>query len=773
MFINFWQFSPLELTALVTVLASGTVSALATGALIYYQERVKQRKYRARLKEHLSRLQRLSSKLLNALDQLFTANSPEESRLYQQFRAQGGELYPDMAAEIRQAIGRAQTGLNAAFALHQKLVDPATTRQRSTEQRIRDWEMLYASLVGPDTEFRHLTAEEVGDLLEPWRPPGTAADSQLTEQLNDLRRELGGHPLDLEWAAIYSANLEHEGLLHHLARLKTQIATLPAYHQQQAPGQLARMQTLRLTVEAEFPPFLQTLYQHLLASTDTSSSQAQPFEPLFLTKEALFTGVDQDLEQAEPALAEGQFLDVLELTQKTERSLDIISAFLQAMHHFGHRQAKIDALTGHGFSPPQLAGDMLELRETLQALTPHLQAGDYPRALPWIEKLNLDSQQALSGAQAWQALHHQNVADLDSLRSRTAQVAHWQKLEVEPAWQSLQAYARPNWSDLADSTAQTLSAFSNLQTNQISQIDSLNSLAVQQFTEAERLLTFTTADLAQVEQQFRAIINRLAEVQAAEASIGPALGLTQADLTRAITLRDQENLKIGPEVDHQLEAARQKLAQAEQLAAAGEFIAALKAQMAARQIAATAYVDANKQVRQINTLQTSLTTLVETVKQKAQQCQTEAQELSAVKQTASGQLLVWQLQDRLSQAEQMRATTTNLEDEALAQALQAAIATYQEVEALAQWTAHQLEADRHDYEEATQQARTALSEAQTVIQQADGVSGANSAQQQAVRRAQQILPPLDDTEPATRKALKRLHQQAEDASRYARLMDKN
>jgi hypothetical protein len=518
---------------------------------------------------------------------------------------------------------------------------------------------------------------------------------------------------------------------------------------------------------------LQTLYQHLLASTTTPSSQPQPSEPVFLTKEALFARVDQYLEQAETALAQGQFLDVLELTNQSERSLDIISAFLRAMHRYGHCQAKIDAITAQGFHPPQLAGDLAEIRENVQALTPHLLTGDYTRALPWIEKLNLDSQNALAGAQAWQSLHHQNVADLEFLHSRVSQVVHWQQTEVETAWQKLQAYARPNWSDLAAPVEQAQQSFLILQTDQVSQIDSLNSLAVQQFAEAEQLLTFTTADLAQIEQQFQGAINRLAQVQAAEANIGLALRLTEADLSRAMALRDQENLKIGPEVDQQLAAARQKLAQAEQLAAGGEFINAINTQMAVRQMAAAAYVDADKQVRRINDLHTQLQALVEAVNQKAQQGQYLAKELAAVKQTASLHLLTWQLQDRLSQAEQSRAATANLEDESLAQALQAAVANYQEVDALAEWTIHQIETDRREYEETVSHARAALSEAQTAIRQAEQTpAGLGSAQQQAVRRAQQMLPPLDETQPATRRALRRIRQQAGEASQYLRLADK-
>jgi hypothetical protein len=315
-----------------------------------------------------------------------------------------------------------------------------------------------------------------------------------------------------------------------------------------------------------------------------------------------------------------------------------------------------------------------------------------------------------------------------------------------------------------------LPIFHSLRDDQIGETESLNSMEVQKFAAAERMLDYATADLNQVEQQFRTVVNRLAEVRAAESHVVEALRLTQADLDRAAALRDHEDAKIGPEVDRQIEQAGHQLAQARRLAEAREFMAAVDAQTAARQLATAAYMAANEQVREINALQAQLETAARSTQEQIEHCLAQASELPPVAQTGSTNELGKQLRDKLSRAERARAATTIMEDRALAQGLQTALAAYEEASQLAEWMAAQVAADYQEYQEYLEQTLAALSDAQTAIQEAEQVvhhADAGSARRHALRRARLALPPEDATQDATKEALVRLREQAEESYRSA------
>jgi hypothetical protein len=266
------------------------------------------------------------------------------------------------------------------------------------------------------------------------------------------------------------------------------------------------------------------------------------------------------------------------------------------------------------------------------------------------------------------------------------------------------------------------------------------------------------------------ILNRLSEVQAAAAHLDEALRLTEADLTRAKNLRDQEDAKIGPEVDRQIEQAQQRLAEAHRLAEAGEFLAAVQEQAAARQLATAAYVSADEQVREINGLQTQLDGLARQAGAKIERCLAGAQRLAAVAQTVSTNRLTRQLREKLSAAEQAQLASTDLEDRALAHALQTAIAAYEQVDRQVEWINQQVLADRLEYEQTLDGTLLSLTRAESAIEQArQVVTQARSGEvgKHALHRAESALPGREQAEQATKEALLRLGRQADAALRYA------
>jgi len=84
--------------------------------------------------------------------------------------------------------------------------------------------------------------------------------------------------------------------------------------------------------------------------------------------------------------------------------------------------------------------------------------------------------------------------------------------------------------------------------------------------------------------------------------------------------------------------------------------------------------------------------------------------------------------------------------------------------------AAQVTADSQEYQEYLDQTLAALSDAQAAIQEAEQEvhhAVAGSVRRHALRRARLALPPEDATQDATKQALVRLRQQAEESYRSA------
>ena len=141
-------------------------------------------------------------------------------------------------------------------------------------------------------------------------------------------------------------------------------------------------------------------------------------------------------------------------------------------------------------------------------------------------------------------------------------------------------------------------------------------------------------------------------------------------------------------------------------------------------------------------------------------------------QTAGANRLDRRLQDRLSEATRARIKTTDLEDRALARALQAALDAYDEVNQLIDWMIRQITIDGKEYDHTLEETLTALHTARTAIQQAEAAvnqsDDASGARRQALHRSRAVLRLIDVDEQDTREALARARRQAEAAYHYAK-----
>lgn len=709
---------------------------------------IQRARHRAALKRHLETLRAHTANLLNACDQLLQGDAPQETVLYQLFSAYGGEQSDDLRTDVYEWLRRCQGALYDAFDLRQQLIDPDVQEKRTLEQTVQDWEMLYVTFVGNSERILALTDDELRTLLDPLLVlEREAPDVQLTQQLDELRRELaGGMPLKVELQIVDPAQTDAEGILGYLDRVKAKIGYL-GQARQEAPERLAQARTSRQEAAKQVP------------------------DPFVMTEKQLFAGVEQRLAQADAALEQDLFLRVIEQADEILQDVAAVRAFVAVTGEHEGRRAEIEAITAQGYRPPHLAEARGEIETDLQTIMQGIQDGDYGTAASWVEELRTDSQRALESAQTWQTLHQQNAANLAHLQGQVERVAQYWQEEAVPAWQTLQTFSEGNWGDVTDDMEQATQTLPSIRDDRLGQITRLNGMQEQKLTQAEEMLARASADLAQAETQFQTVVNRLAEVQAAQANIGQALRLTEADIVKAETLRDREDVKIGSEVDQQIERARERLAAGQELTAAREFIAATETQSEARRLATAAYAAASEQIQTINTLHAELETLVKSVTDQTAHCKSQARALPAVAQTSQTSELVQRAEKALSQAHQARITSTGLEDHAWAEALRAAITAYKKTGDLAAQATQQIAADRQAYDGNLAATQADLDVAQRAIRKAEKAMRDRDAQNAGLRtleRARRTLFQSGPLENATLEALARVRRQAQQAQSDAR-----
>ncbi len=701
---------------------------------------------RITLKRHLQALRARTSNLLNACEPLLRGDTPKDMVLYQLFSGYGGEQNASLRKDVQEWLRRSRGALDDAFDLRKKLIDPEVQRSHPLEQQVQDWEMLYVTFVGNSERILDLTDDELRTLLDPMLVLDRAeADVQLTEQLDDIRRELGGEqPLKVELTMVDPAETDAEGILGYLDRVKAAIA-YARDARDEAPRRLEEAQERRRAAEENLP---------------------DPFE---MTGEAFFAALDARLAKASLALDEKQFVEARERSGDILRDIETIERFLAASSQHRDRLEAVNAIKEQGYRPDRLAGDLEEVEEDGETVAQAIAAGDFDKAAAWIKELEADSQRALTAAQEWQALHEQNAAKLSDLSERLDQVEAYLNETAEPAWETLRGYPQGNWGAVAgglEAASETLKSVRE----RVERIGQLNSIEKQNLAEAEELLVQASSDLTEADQQFRAIANRLAEVQAAEEEIKEALNQAEADLDKARTFRDEEDTKIGPEVDRQIERAREQLTEAQKLAQDRNFIAAIAAQAAARKLATAAYKSASEQVEEINRLQEEVEEAAQKARSRVRRGRAEFGEVPAAAISANIDNLIAQASDALSRAEKAYTASSGLEDRALAEALRDAIAAYQETNQYANHALHQIRTDRLAYDNRLDAARKAWNDAQREIKRAQSAvraGDAHGAGRHALKRAESVLPSSPPTHGAAPGALERLRQQAEEAERYA------
>ncbi|MCA9996799.1 MAG: hypothetical protein KDE56_13660, partial [Anaerolineales bacterium] len=721
-------------TAVGAIAAAG---AAAAGGYILNKQVLQPARSRRKKEEaqraHLAELRQNIANLLLACERLLQGDTPQDTVLYQVFDAYGGTHYADRKTAVTEWVRRSQAALNAAFDLRRDLLDEETQQKQTLEQQIRSWETIYLTLVGSSPRVLELTDAELHDLLDPMITlERKEQETPLVKQLVDIQRELQGKPLRVDLQAVDPATVDHEGILGYIDQVEQQLNELMGA-QSKAPESLDAARRARLDLEQE-------------------ADSARPFG---LTGSEVLAGLDARLAQAKANLDHGIYLHVLEETADLERDLNIVDDLIAAESQHRERLGKIDRILQQGYHPAPLASDRDRIATNQEKVTSSVTAGDYLAADKWLDEYEAASSQALTNAEQWRSQHQFNLESLERIGAELVHVEGYLNQEAVPAWRGLQNYPPGNWKTVTQGLDEPRRTLEWLKNQELPRIETMNSMETQQFPAAEAALVEAGAKLMQAERQMQTIVNRLAEIKAAENNIREGLKLAQADLAQAVSLRDAEDVKVGPEIDTMLAEAEESLRLAGGFAQEREFIAATHAQTKARKLAQDGYAQATEQVQRINTLQGELEALGQAVEPAVKEVLADGDGLPAVIMTADINHRLQEVARTYSQAQQARAQIMSQEDHKLAGALQTAVSAFQTAQTVAQTTADLIRREVQSYSDLVDQTdRTILQATEAIARAQRLVSSANgSGGYPALQRAIGNLPNRTDLHNASRDRL--------------------
>ncbi len=483
----------------------------------------------ARLRAHLNAVQSATTTILAALDTLLSGLRPEETTLYHMFRAYHGHLYDDLDAEVRDMLRQAQAALRDAFDVYASLNDAATRRNRPLEEQVRDWELLYLTLVGTDERIRALTDEQVRELLDPLsitenQPP---EEGQLARQLDALRADLRGKTMRVALQFVDPTKVDRAGILGLIDRVKAHIAHLYRA-QQQAPQEIADARARRDALAAAVP------------------------DDFVMPVEDLLAPIDEYLTRADDLMRQQRYLDVLDLAEELDAMLDAAEAFVEAVRLHREHLALVEAAGAEGYRPPDLPN---ALRAADDALSRAMHALSQPNGIAAqnaVDAFIAATLQVRNVVHDWRTLHQANAARFESLKQRAEQVRTAWEEQTRAEWEALHAYPSANWDDIEPRVREAEQALQTIP-DALTEADRFNALHVQDFTRAAQRLTDAAQAITLVQNVQQLVSERLQAVRNAEQHIDALLQKAVEELHTLEALHKREDRRLDKDIDERLQ----------------------------------------------------------------------------------------------------------------------------------------------------------------------------------------------------------------------------
>jgi hypothetical protein len=415
---------------------------------------VQRRRTQHRLEAHLSNLQGLVANLLMAGEQLLSGSDPTEMASYQVFVAANGELYPEMAAQLKSWLRDCRHVLDEAFQIYQTLQNQPTSQ--ALKQRVAAWERLYLALVGTQNRIRNLSNDELLDLLNPMQLVQFSGNDSLTEQITTLRKDLEGRPLRIQLEQVKPDDTEIEGLLGHLDKIEAlirRVQTAPDL----APQAFAKLQTRR---------------SHLVTILPTTP----------LNRDRVLAYIDQQMQQAEQALQEQRFLTVLDQCDTCCDAIQAIEEFMQAIAYKEQCDQDVDALMSQGYRFSQLTEYEQAIATLLHTLCHQVETGQGVTSND-LEQLKQQCYAMLKRLQDNVYAHQQVERELAQFPKRIQQIANQILMYRADILPDIQRYSTSRY-QMAQQKLDAAKAELATVEGAIATIEHLNSMKVQEFEQA-------------------------------------------------------------------------------------------------------------------------------------------------------------------------------------------------------------------------------------------------------------------------------------------------
>lgn len=714
--------------------------------------------------------QRLAS-LLNTLagsennPGLLTGNNPEETLIYALWASNGGDKYTKRDGEVREFLRRSQIALAKAFEAWTAIAHAEPPRtEEEWRQLVSDLEMLYLTVVGTTQDILGMTETEQLSLLDPMTAmPREDSDVQLVAQIDEIvRRQQGAGSLQIKLMTVNPSNVDSEGILGYIDQVKAALHEL-SVARDEGPQALESATEARQKIGAE----LQTSYT--------------------MANLKVFAYPDAMIIAAEKALSDEMWLEVktnaAEALAAIQRIPSIVDAYTKAESANEVRKSKIQKIQSQGYRiTPAIQKSLDEVVQDDAMINKAIIEGDFSKAEEYIRELEADCERALQDLVALVKLHDKNEQELIRLSKEVARVDAYRSTKAEPSWDSLKAYPSSNWQtvsgyfDTATKTLADLFDDPSNETDLASSIARTNSLEEQLFARAEQMLVEAFSQLKHAESNLEAVVNQLADVQKIEQTISAAISASDADITKAQSLRDADDRKIDVAVDEMITKAQKLEANARKAIEAREFTVANDLVNQTRQLANQAYASANEQARTIDSLYKTLESVRTSANTQVGKALTDFANLTPTAQKASTGGSVNEAQSTLRAATRAESIIAG-EDQILAKTLNAAVEAYREAEKLANEALSRIRRDKEEYAGYVSSVQSAISSASTAISSANRYvrdSDSGGAGSSSLHRAQNMVPSSPnygesiDALSRKRRAAEEAEREAENAAQEAR-----
>lgn len=779
------------------------IAVAGAGAVVFYVRVIEPQRKLLRQK---ARVEDILTRWLLVVGGFFgNTDTAETSDLYTLFKVYGVQAYPKIDKKVLEWIGTCLAALAMARRNFNDLRTRGTAevRQMTLSQLVAELKAVYFTLVGTRRDVLAMDDGALKALLQPMMETtpkeGAGVNELLVRRMREQSDRLRTGPLKLEVQVAEASAMDAQGILGYIRELKEQLEELrtaagsagpkldKAKREREAasghpfprgvtPSQalnaidaliasaendMAERQYLLVVRKAEdVLSLIAALREALGAVVNAERALAEAQKAYTATggvpsAEEVFTAPSSWLVEAKSAILSANYAfanqRAVAITEGIVAIAGLIGVFAAALSGHESRMNKVEAARSAGFRLDFLLKGLAEVGKDSVSFKAAIMAGKWEQAKDLVAEITADSTEILTQTEAIQAVRATNAARLTDLSKAVARVQSVADGEAALAWEGLKSYPRPNWLDVASNLADARTALGRLFDNPAdekdlaSQVLNLNSMGAQQFRQAEKELTVAFAVLTHAENQLRAIITRLTEIQSAEANVGKTQEAISEALATAKAFLSKEDRLIDATVDRDLDEADVLLLQVITQINRREFLAAQRTLDEANKLVRTAASSANEQARRLNVLLKDVVAVKDIVVRQVATARREQNALPAAARTSEAESFVRDAENALQEAQRAEVNLGRLEDRALAEALDRALNAYRQAKESANRALAQITEDKRRYDRIYNEVQACVSEAAKMVSSAGSRithSDVSYAARSAYDRARQLMPTM-------------------------------